>query len=134
MDVDAAVPRSLENRLWQDQTVSRNHEHIERDAGKLCSGGLVVERRRLKQGQSSFQRKRLHRTGDELESAPPRPIGPGQDRDNVESGVKNRRQGRCGKRWRAGEPDAQSGCQGWNRVGTELEIELEAEVGTVFGN
>jgi hypothetical protein len=47
VDVDAAVPRSLEDRLWQDQTVSRNHEHIERDAGKLCSGGLVVERRRL---------------------------------------------------------------------------------------
>ena len=112
MDVDAAVPRSLEEPLWQDQSVGRNHEHIERGAGKLRLGGSVVERRRLKRRQSALECKRLDRAGDELETTPLGSVGPGQDRDDLESGVKNRCQSRCGKRRRAGEPDSQSGCQG----------------------
>lgn len=131
MNVDAAVRRTIEDRLRQDQAVGGNDEHIERKAGELLPGALIVERAGLEHCQSSFARERLYRAGYELEPAPLRPVGPGHDYGDRKPGAQDRGQRRRRERRRASKPDSQSGGQGqnlswnlgwkpsWNRAETE---------------
>ena len=47
MNVEAAEPRCIENRLWQDQPIGGDHSDIEIERGEGCLFLGVLERNRV---------------------------------------------------------------------------------------
>ena len=106
MDVQAAVARQRQYFTRQQQPVGHDDEHLGRPVLQHGACGFTPQRLRLRQGQRTRKRGRLHGARHHFATAPLRAVRLGEDTDDVMLRAQRRERGQRKLR-RAGEGDAQ---------------------------
>jgi hypothetical protein len=116
VDVDRAEARQIERPARQDQTVSRDDEHIgcgtrqclARRRGVFRKLAIEPQAARLRGGDALRHRERLHWRALQLHAATGGAIGLCQHQRDLEAGVMQMREGNLRELGRAGEGDLQA--------------------------
>ena len=106
VDVQAAVARQRQYFTRQQQPVGDDDEHLGRPALQHGARSFTPQRLRLRQGQRTRERGRLHRARLHFATAPLRTVRRGEDTDDVMLRAQRRERGQRKLR-RTGKGDAQ---------------------------